>query len=148
MSQLIAAAVLRRNADSKPKRAEAAELYEGMVAAMERARVGDHQVAALLLKLSEVSAPRTRRQCMPVALLIWRTFGSSGLESSCAQSSTTSWVQQEQLLPGDLRRRIYCLAQAESAPIATPGHITSCETPSLRLSLSGATYAGIRRVGP
>ncbi len=75
MSQLIAAAVLRRNADSKPKRAEAAELYEGMVAAMEAARVGDHQVAALLLKLSEVSAPRTRRQCMPVALLRWRTFG-------------------------------------------------------------------------
>ena len=51
----------RRNADSKSKRAEAAELYEGMVAAMEAARVGDHQVAALLLKLSEVSAPRMMR---------------------------------------------------------------------------------------
>ena len=39
------------------KRAEAAELYEGMVADMERTRAGGHQVAALLLKLSEVSTP-------------------------------------------------------------------------------------------
>ena len=63
----------RRNSDSKSKRGEAAELYEGMVAAMERTRVGDHQVAALLLKLSEVSAPRSLNHAVG-----WkRSFGRS-----------------------------------------------------------------------
>jgi hypothetical protein len=45
--------------DDVGKREEAAALYEGMVSAMQSARVGDHQVAALLLKLSEVRSARS-----------------------------------------------------------------------------------------
>ena len=79
-----------RVSDDMGKRGEAAALYEGMVSAMQKARVGDHQVAALLLKLSEVrsassAAPRFGFVCRALRMIAHQgqglTQGDPGIDT-------------------------------------------------------------------